>query len=255
MNSIYTRIDNLGRENRNTVFRIISRKILEDFSNGVFRSQEDLAYISNCSKATITAFSKAALVSGYRELQIRLKIEYENNFTLNKSNEKLIDNKAKNDFFLNNQYLEKWTVESYEQISNFFLTNLEHKIQVFSGYQTLYSTNFLEDVLQKNNIDVWTLKLDKDIISIKNINYEKVKSIFILSGRDTNSLKGFFEYVYNKNSNIIVIASLNWEKYLQSKKAKAIFFDNEHFNRNYIDRNFQLIYLWKYLDYQMSLIN
>ncbi|ALD66618.1 hypothetical protein [Spiroplasma cantharicola] len=249
MNSIYTRIDNLGRENRNTIYRIISKKILEDFSNGIFRTQDDLAYICNCSKATITAFSKAALVSGYRELQIRLKIEYENNFDSNKSN----INQIEKEFSTTIQHLEKWAIANFEKIESFFSGNTKNEFHIFSGYQTYYSTYFLEDILEKNNMNVRLIKLDKDIISIKSKNYNEINSIFILSGRDTDSLRGFFEYVYNKNSNIIVIASLNWEHYLNSKKVRSIYFDNEHFSKGYLDRNFQLIYLWKYLDFKLNL--
>ncbi|QHX36723.1 hypothetical protein [Spiroplasma sp. BIUS-1] len=251
MNSIYRNIDNLGRENRNTVFKIISKQILSDFSNGVFLSQDDLAMKCNCSKSTITAFSKAVLVSGYRELQIRLKIEYENNFEIN-NNQKIYNQKNKENFLdTTNNNLKNFILKNHEKILK-FISKDNKIINIFSSYQTNFSTIFLKDVLDENKITSNVINLEKDVLTLKNINLESCKSLFIFSGRDNSFLKKFLDYINLSKEDIIVISSLQWKEYLDSKKVEVIYFDNENFKRNYIDRNFILIYMWKYLDYLLK---
>ncbi|AGR42194.1 hypothetical protein [Spiroplasma diminutum] len=250
MKSIYTRIDNLGKENRNTVFKIISKKILDDFSNGIFLSQEDLAFSCHCSKATITSFSKAALVSGYRELQIRLKIEFENNFILKVSNNTMNEKQVL--FDEKNKILNKWIDEVGTSLCKFFKELKNNKIFIFSSYQTEYSTIFLEDVLLKNNIDNKFIKIERDILSITNIDINQNNFLFIFSGRDNNILKKVFEHVIKYTNNIAIIASLNWKDYLSGNKNNVYYFDNENFEKTFIDRNFELIHLWKYIDFLMN---
>ncbi|AUM62716.1 hypothetical protein [Spiroplasma monobiae] len=251
MKTIYIRIDNLGKENRNTVFKIIARQILEDFSKGIFLTQNELAHKCHCSKSTITAFSKAALVSGFRELQMRLRIEYENNFKINNTIDLLNKNNEQN-FFEINDNLKNWVNSNDKQIEFFIKKIISKKVNVFSCYQTVYSTIFLEDVLNKNNIDNKVINLEKDVEIIRKLNYKDSYNVFIFSGRDNSFLTKLFEYIYNDNKDIIVFVSLNWKDYFKDKDITVIYFDNEKFERNFIDRNFKLIYMWKYIDYILT---
>ncbi|WP_031542336.1 MurR/RpiR family transcriptional regulator [Mesoplasma photuris] len=119
-------------------FYIISKKILEHYNEGEFLSQSELANECFVSQPLITQFCKSINFSGYRELIIRLKIEYENIIYLNKMNlnnlnETLSDLITLHEFINNN-------IKILNELINSILNN--EKIAFISSGQSNYSMQF-----------------------------------------------------------------------------------------------------------------
>lgn len=76
MDSIVKELCKFKENRKNKTFFLISKKLLDLFNQGEFISQKQLQQICHVSGALITQFAKKLNLSGYRELVIRLKIEY-----------------------------------------------------------------------------------------------------------------------------------------------------------------------------------
>ncbi|ASZ08789.1 hypothetical protein CK556_00200 [Mesoplasma chauliocola] len=243
MNSVYKNIENLSRDNRETAFKIVAKQILIDFSNNKFRSQEELAKKCYVSNATITQFSKAALCTGYRELRLRLKIEYDNNFSDNqKTSIKKVSVKEYYSSF------ENWLSDNWDFIEDLIKAMTEKKeVFLFPSFQTHYSAIFLSDVLEKHDLNVSIFNLEKDFRKLNNIDWTKKVILLILTGRDNESLKLIYDYMKKANSKVFVICSQNWD-FRKDGNANIMYLDNQISSRNYVDRNFWLINFYKFLE-------
>lgn len=245
MNSIYKRIENLVKVNKLTTFSLVAKTVLDDFNNGIFRDQLDLAVICFVSKSTITQFSKAVLCSGYRELVVRLKIEYENNFlSLNENKIKQLKHKT----FDN---LKNWISVNDIQINT--LSNMikeSEKIYLFSSYQTNIAKEYFSEILLEKNYEVITADISKNLKWFKNIEIKNnYLFIFIISGRDTSTIFRTFEHFVSQESKIFLIVSNNWTENLKEIQNKEIiYFDNINFSKNFVDRIYQLISLFKIVE-------
>ncbi|AGY41079.1 hypothetical protein mflW37_0120 [Mesoplasma florum W37] len=243
MNSVYKNIENLSKDNRETAFKIVAKQILLDFSNNKFRSQEELAKKCYVSNATITQFSKAALCTGYRELRLRLKIEYDNNFL---NDQKLSMKKISiSEYYVS---FENWLSENWNFLEELIKTMIERKqVFLFPSFQTHYSAIFLSDVLEKHDLNVNIFNLEKDLKKLQNIDWTKKVVLLILTGRDNESLKLIYDYMKKANSKVFVICSQNWN-FKDDKNVNIMYLDNQISSRNYVDRNFWLINLYKFLE-------
>ncbi|AVN60436.1 hypothetical protein CG007_02300 [Mesoplasma entomophilum] len=242
MNSIYKKVDNLSRDNRETTFKLVADQILKDFSRGLFRTQDELAKKCFVSKSTITQFAKILECTGFRELQIRLKIEYENNF--NKKNTNYSKHLTVREYYIS---FEKWISENYDFLID-FSDDIKKKEEVFlfPSFQTQYASNFLIDVLEKHDYQANIFNLEKDLNKLKKIEWEKKLVLLILTGRDNGSLKLIYEYLTSIGSEVYIICSTNWK--FDNNNTKTMYFDNKLCERKYVDRNFWLINLFKLLE-------
>ncbi|WP_169729893.1 hypothetical protein [Mesoplasma seiffertii] len=240
---MYKKVENLSRDNRKTAFKLVAEQIVKDFSKGLFKTQEQLASECYVSKSTITQFAKNLGCTGFRELQTRLKVDYENNFVEQDSN--YSSHLTVKDYYLS---FEKWISENYV-----FLTDLlkgiksKEEVFLFPSFQTQYAGKFFVDVLEKHNLVANIFNLEKDFNKLKKINWENKLILIIFTGRDNASLKIIYDYLVSIDLTVYVICSNNWN-FAKDKNTKAMYIDNNLSQRNYVDRNFWLINLFKFLE-------
>ncbi|WP_199787954.1 family 1 glycosylhydrolase [Mesoplasma florum] len=101
------------------------------------------------------------------------------------------------------------------------------------------------DVLEKHDYQADIFNLEKDLNKLKKIEWENKIVLLILTGRDNQSLKLIYEYLTSMWSKVYIICSTNWK--FDNNNTKPMYFDNKLCQRNYVDRNFWLINLFKLL--------
>ncbi|WP_381415271.1 hypothetical protein NPX79_00995 [Spiroplasma endosymbiont of Anurida maritima] len=206
MKSIYDQLELYERQKQNNSFRIISKELLKDFFTGNFRSQSKLANDCYMSPSTITYFSKSLNLSGYREMIVRLKVEYENHkFKSNSKNDEsnFIE-------FESNNLKQYYSAIKWLKNNNVFLESLineikkTQKIVVFTSNQIHSAASFWKELMY----DVKDLQLEIINPSTSNINFFDKGSIwrnrswtklFIVSGRDIRTITKMLENTNEKN--------------------------------------------------------
>ncbi|AKU79589.1 hypothetical protein [Spiroplasma turonicum] len=239
MVSIYERIENIVKDNKNTTFKIIGKQILNDWHLGIFKSQYEISESCFVSLATVTQFAKACLCEGYKELIIRLRVEYEQrmqNFKLGSN----IDYEPDKPKIINEIY--SWLEENDEFINKFTDRIKEtKKLWICPSYQAMYSCRFLEDILTNSGIDVKLVDLSVSLEMARTREFKGELIIVILSGRDTETLNRTIEYLLNfKNELFIITTPNNIYELPEAQQVNSMVI-------NFTDNNF----LYKYRAYAL----
>ncbi|AGR42045.1 hypothetical protein [Spiroplasma diminutum] len=242
MLSVYERVENLIKDNKNTTFKLIGRQILTDWSVGVFKSQSEISKTCFVSLATATQFAKACLCEGYKELSIRLKVEYES----------VMQNKAKanveNESDLTGM---RSTVNAWVNQNDSFLYDLANKINdrrkvwICPSYQSMYPAKFLEDVL--TNVGIQTKIIDTSInLEVgKHLEFNNELIIVLLTGRDTDTTVIALEYLIKAKNEIFVITTpSNISELPEINEQKHMLIDFQDNNFFYKYRCYALISLF-----------
>ncbi|QGS51860.1 MurR/RpiR family transcriptional regulator [Spiroplasma tabanidicola] len=207
MISIYERIENLVKDNKNTTFKLIAKQILEDFNNGIFKSQNELAVACYVSMSTITQFSKAAQCEGYKELAIRLKIEYENAMVAapvkEEINYKELDTKSL-------EVINDWAMSSADFILELAKQiNTKKKIWIAPSFQTSPAARHFENILRNQGIDVHVMDSAINLELVRHVDFKDELILVIMTGRDTITLSRILEYLEKITKNVYVITTNN----------------------------------------------
>ncbi|QBQ07618.1 hypothetical protein SGLAD_v1c04190 [Spiroplasma gladiatoris] len=207
MVSIYERIENLVKDNKNTTFKLIAKQILEDFNNGVFKSQNELADACYVSMSTITQFSKSALCEGYKELAIRLKIEYENAMIAPKKRDEIDYKELDTRSF---EIINDWVL-SY---SDFILSlanqiNTKKKIWLAPSFQTMPVARHFENILRNQGVDVHLMDSAINLELVRHVDFKDELILVIMTGRDTLTLSRILEYIEKITKNVYLITTNN----------------------------------------------
>ncbi|AHI52958.1 hypothetical protein SCULI_v1c06170 [Spiroplasma culicicola AES-1] len=224
MISIYERIENVARQEENSSYKIIAKNILEDFRGGLFRTQKDLSDKCFVSMSTVTQFSKHLLLSGYRELVVRLKVEREKfNLALNnKKDEFYKETNQKRFELLKNIY--EWSKKNEDWLSSIINEiNVMRKVLIVASWQAKDVCDILSKLLQSKLIRVKFINNDADILALNNAaTYKDWVKLCIISGRDNNTLINFYlkTLIKEKHSSNFLISSAS-----QIDKVKTIPFD------------------------------
>ncbi|AOG60326.1 hypothetical protein SHELI_v1c03730 [Spiroplasma helicoides] len=207
MTSIYERIENLVKDNRNTTFKSIAKKILDDFNEGIFKSQNELAEACFVSMSTITQFSKAALCEGYKELIIRLKIEHENAM-------KAKPNHAEIDYHnLDTEHLEhinNWVMTC----SDFILKlaseiNKDKKLWIAPSFQSMPVAKHFENILINQGVDVRVMDSSINLEIVRHFDFTDQLILVLMTGRDTLTLSRILEYLEKISKNVFLVTTAN----------------------------------------------
>ncbi|AKX34340.1 hypothetical protein SLITO_v1c07150 [Spiroplasma litorale] len=245
---IYEILENMAKDNKNTTKQIISKKILEMFLVGSFKSQKEFSKDCFVSESTITRFSQETGCSGYRELLTKLKMEYERIIIKTKNDLEIIKNKKNiqvfdsvNTWVIKNEYFIKELINDIK---------INKKVRIFSSYQAIESSDFIYKIIQSKNIYCELINIHNNFMRDTSYLYEKdVVNIVILTGRDVETLINFFINRINENSfskNYIITSIYQKNKIdLKAFKEKCIL-NFEGDNSQFVIRHFALIYLFTY---------
>ncbi|WP_342259216.1 hypothetical protein [Spiroplasma endosymbiont of Dioctria linearis] len=249
---LYKKIEKISKNYINDTSKIISQQILKDFWNNNFRKQKQLAKICNVSEATITNFSKAISLSGYRELIIILKMEYKNNFIDIKTNKV----NQISELFVNFTSFTKDTDFKINLFKKIILKN-NKEIIIMSSYETFFSSIFLSDLLNQKNYKATIFDLSKSQNNLNQSHYFEYSYIFIFTGDDAQGLYNAYEFLKNKidKNNIFILYTYLWEKNFELIDNK-LFLDQKYYESNITGLNFFLINFFKYfstlIDYKVD---
>ncbi|AKX34005.1 transcriptional regulator [Spiroplasma litorale] len=206
MVSVYERIENIVKDNKNTTFKIIGKQILSDWHLGIFKTQYEISESCFVSLATVTQFAKACLCEGYKELIIRLRVEYEQRMQTQQVGESMQDiEKSK---IINEIY-------SWIENNNEFIEKLVKKIKstkklwICPSSQAIYSCKYLEDILTNAGKDVKLVDLSVSLEMARSREFKGELILVILSGRDTETLDRTIEYLLNFKNDLFIITTPN----------------------------------------------
>ncbi|AUM62585.1 hypothetical protein [Spiroplasma monobiae] len=204
MLSVYERVENLIKDNKNTTFKLIGKQLLTDWSVGVFKSQNEISESCFVSLATVTQFAKACLCEGYKELSIRLRVEYEN--VMQNQSKTVIANEANDNGMRTVIY--HWVNENDD-----FLLDLANKINekrkvwICPSYQSMYAAKFLEDVLTNVGIQAKIIDMSINLEVGKHLEFSDELIVILLTGRDTETTVIALEYLMKAKNDIFVITT------------------------------------------------
>ncbi|ASP28111.1 transcriptional regulator [Spiroplasma corruscae] len=238
MVSIYERIENLVKDNKNTTFKIIGKQIQSDWHLGIFKTQYEISEACFVSLATVTQFAKACLCEGYKELIIRLRVEYEQRMQTQQSTP--LDYEPDKSKIINEMYL--W-IENNDDFINNFVSKLKtsKKLWICPSSQAMYSCKFLEDILTNAGIDVKLVDLSVSLEMARTREFKGELILVILSGRDTETLNRTIEYLLNfKNELFIITTPNNIYEIAEENQVNTMLI-------NFTDNNF----LYKYRAYAL----
>ena len=209
MISMYERVENLIKDNRNTTFKIIAKQLLLDFQQGIFKSQNELAETCFVSLATITQFSKATLCEGYKELTIRLKIEYENTLGGNRHDTpKKID--YENLDLTNFEAIKTWVYESSDFILKFSkIINKRRKLWIAPSFQSMQSAVYLQTILRNQGIEVYIMDSSINLEIVRHIDFKNEVVLILFTGRDTDTLSRMLDFLKILTAHVFIITTQN----------------------------------------------
>ncbi|WP_338985556.1 hypothetical protein [Spiroplasma endosymbiont of Diplazon laetatorius] len=204
MLSVYERVENLIKDNKNTTFKLIGKQILTDWSVGVFKSQNEISESCFVSLATVTQFAKACLCEGYKELSIRLRVEYEN--VMQNQSKTVIGSET--DEAGMRSVICHWVNEN----DNFLLDlankiNEKRKVWICPSYQSMYAAKFLEDVLTNVGIQAKIIDMSINLEVGKHLEFNDELIVILLTGRDTETTVIALEYLLKAKNEIFVITT------------------------------------------------
>lgn len=225
--SVYERITSISKKTINESYKIISELLIKDFQNGVFRTQKQIADDCYVSLSTITKFSKKLEVSGYRELVLRLKFEKE------KTSPKPKQEESKTELALDNidilKKIYRWIIKNQNWIDDFSnKIKIYNKITIFTSYQMIEATEFLEKILTSKNIIIKKIYAENDYLNFEKIVEKNELKLAIITGKDNNSLLNYYlkQFFSNDSSNNYLITSNeNSSKLEQLKYEKKLILD------------------------------
>ncbi|AUB31464.1 hypothetical protein [Spiroplasma floricola] len=229
MLSVYERVENLIKDNKNTTFKLIGKQILADWSVGIFKSQNEISESCFVSLATVTQFAKACLCEGYKELSIRLKVEYEN----------VMQNQAKSVIGNETEQVGMRSVICHwvNENENFLFDlankiNEKRKVWICPSYQSMYPAKFLEDVLINIGIQTKIIDMSVNLEVGKHLEFNNELIIILLTGRDTETVVIALDYLLKGNNDIYIITTpSNISELPQIRELK-------HMLVNFQDNNF-----------------
>ncbi|QEH61739.1 hypothetical protein SCHIN_v1c05420 [Spiroplasma chinense] len=242
MISIYERIENLVKDNRNTTFKQIAKQILDDFNVGVFKSQNELADVCYVSMSTITQFAKAALCEGYKELAIRLKIEYENALISSPTQKNINYDKVDTNSM---EVLTGWAKDQ----SDFILQlaseiNKVREIWIASSFQSMNVAKHLRDILTNQGIDVKVMDSSINLEVARHVDFTDKLVLVLLTGRDTLTLSRILEFLATLSKNVFIVTTLNHLTELPEVKEWKKSIINYNLSSDYKYRTFALFSLF-----------
>ncbi len=247
MLSIYEQLENLSRQTKKTTFKLIATKLIEMYSSGVFKTQDEISRDCYVAKSTVTKFAQSIKCSGYRELIVLMKVEYQK--ILTKKKLKSVEQDKKD--FINNSII-KWVYEDIDFVKS-FKEDLKYikSVNIVPSFQSMESANFLAQVLLNSNIYSQIIDVSKQNYLIKKLNvFDNSINLIILTGRDNETLLKFIKknYLYFSQNINYIISTLNQiEKlnYLPQKSQKIITFEGD--NSGFFYRHIALTQLFFYI--------
>ncbi|WP_339034826.1 hypothetical protein [Spiroplasma endosymbiont of Cantharis rufa] len=250
MLSVYERVENLIKDNKNTTFKLIGKQILADWSVGIFKSQSEISKMCFVSLATATQFAKACYCEGYKELSIRLKVEYENVM----QNKIRADQPNEADMTGMRAVINNWVTEN-----DGFLYDLANKINerrkvwICPSYQSMYSAKFLEDVLTNVGIQSKIIDISINLEVGKHLEFHNELVVILLTGRDTDTTVIALEYLIKaKNEIFIITTPSNISELPEIKEQKHMLINFQDNNFFYKYRCYALISLFFSLSEKIS---
>ncbi|AUF83209.1 hypothetical protein CXP39_00085 [Mesoplasma syrphidae] len=136
---------------KNETFYQISKKILKLYNQGVFLSQKELAVQCFVSEALITQFAQRLKFSGYRELHLRLEIEYETAL-LNKQDKISSQGETFDDILVIHNFIKK-NLKIITKIADAILAN-ERVAFITSGQANDASRIFIDSIKSKGFLNI-----------------------------------------------------------------------------------------------------
>ncbi|WP_339021608.1 hypothetical protein [Spiroplasma endosymbiont of Atherix ibis] len=242
MLSVYERVENLIKDNKNTTFKLIGKQILADWSVGIFKTQNEISESCFVSLATVTQFAKACLCEGYKELSIRLKVEYEN----------VMQNQAKS--VIGNEIEQvgmRAVICQWANENDDFLIDLANKINekrkvwICPSYQSMYPAKFLEDVLINIGIQTKIIDMSFNLEIGKHLEFNNELIVILLTGRDTETVVIALEYLLKGNNDLYIITTpSNISEFPQIRELKHMLINFQDNNFFYKYRCYALITLF-----------
>ncbi|AHI53036.1 MurR/RpiR family transcriptional regulator [Spiroplasma culicicola] len=207
MISMYERIENLVKDNRNTTFKSIAKQLLDDFNQGIFKNQNELADACFVSMSTVTQFAKATLCEGYKELAIRLKIEHESMLAKQQPTKEINYNQVDDQ---NLNIINEWALNS----SDFILKlaeqiNQEKKLWIAPSFQSMYTARHFENILRNQGVDARVMDSSINLEVVRHVDYKDQLVLVIMTGRDTETLSRILEFLEKLSKRVYIIITTN----------------------------------------------
>ncbi|ALD66473.1 MurR/RpiR family transcriptional regulator [Spiroplasma cantharicola] len=183
-----------------TNFKIIAKKIIENFAKGEFKNQEELAKECYVSLSTITKFSQKIGCTGYRELVFILKSEYDRyGWT---------ENVNKVSSFERFESIQKWIIENSLFIENLAKAIKDVKIiNLYPSNQIRHASLYISELFANLNkvVRIISWEYRKDAVK----NSENELEILIVCSSNNRSLLKIFECETNEENKRFLITTAN----------------------------------------------
>ncbi|QBQ07834.1 MurR/RpiR family transcriptional regulator [Spiroplasma gladiatoris] len=252
--NIYEKIDEMSKDEKNTIKHIISKKLLNMFLTGEFKSEKDFSKECFVSEATVTRFAKETGCSGYRELIFKLKLEYEK--TILKAKEEIKKNKI-NKELETIKSMNNWVNQSKSFLDSLIKNILlQKKIKILSSWQNLDSVSYFQKVLQEQNISSQVVKIELDYLDLESyFDDNKCIKLIIISESDFKNLASLYikKIINKKIKNTYLITTYFkfnkiYDNNYQNKHLLSFNYDDSH----HVLRHFALINLFFYLNLKIN---
>lgn len=207
MISIYERVENLAIDSKNTTFSTIAKQILSDFNEGIFKTQNELADACFVSMSTVTQFSKSALCEGFKELSIRLKIEYENRMMAKPLNNSVNEDELQLEVF---DMINEWVFDSSEFLLDLAKEiNKNKKICLAPSSQGLPAACNFQDILINQGVDARVFDSSTNLEVARHYDFKDELVLLIITGRDVLTLQRVLEYLLKLSRRVYIITTNN----------------------------------------------
>ncbi|WP_339030880.1 hypothetical protein [Spiroplasma endosymbiont of Cantharis nigra] len=236
--SVINKLIKLSESVDDTNFKSIANQIIDNFTNGDFKNQEELGKQCYVSLSTITKFSQKIGCTGYRELIFTLKNEY-NHYGW-------AENVNKVSSLERFDSIQKWIIEN-----NSFIENIAQAIKgakiinLYASNQIKHASSYILDLFDNMNkiVRVCSSEYKNNLIK----NGEKEVEILIICSSNNGSLMRKYEKEANEKNNKFLITTNS-----QEIKLDIIFTDKMLINYQFdksksIYRNIALEMLFLYI--------
>ncbi|WP_381415112.1 hypothetical protein NPX79_00075 [Spiroplasma endosymbiont of Anurida maritima] len=257
MVSIREKLLEICRKEKQDTTKTLAEELLKNYDANKFLSMKNLSLRCSVSESQITQFSKIIGYSGYRELVLRMKIEFETYY------EKQL--KAKNISINENFHLVKNTIIDLINYVDVFKDDVIGTAELLKGIKGGKSNVFLLSSYQNQDIATYfnqwlinnkintifnvTRAYDFDVVPKLNEN----DIIFLLvSGQDNHTIHEIYKKAIKKTKKIVVVTSLShvdkfdkflYRMFLDHKGFKSLTFEKRH------------LYLWYVINQLILNIN
>ncbi|ALD66716.1 helix-turn-helix domain-containing protein [Spiroplasma cantharicola] len=235
MKSIFSKLENLTREYKNTSDKIIAINVINAMRKKQILTQKQLAKICFVSESKITKFIQNIGEPNYKLFISKLKSEHFLYDSINKANLKM------NIIHL----IEMWCRVNYEFIKNLAEEiKVTKNINIFASAQTVWIAEGLKDILVNYNKRPLVIYKNFNIFNEPEIDSEDLNIVF-LYGRDIFTLNSYLKLINNKTNpskNFLIASETNYDtKILNCNNSlKLDYFSN---NKSNIYRNLALYIL------------